>query len=357
MNPTSGMTNTEMRLTPGNVLAKLVASKTITEASASALKVATDPWHDTTINNFSGIPTTHVGKLFVFDDVQEITINKQSSPNALPAGKWSFRVGAFPFAARQSLRTGRIFGTGGSIDNSAPTNVVSNVLVSYAQDGTDFQTVGIGGVGEQNQFLQMSDQFMTAGLTLCGMGIEVIDTTPELYKGGMSTMCNIPQPTNKNKFCETIAVSAGPQANTTYTGNVRIVRGFPKNVSEMVRYCPRQDEAKKGAYLPARMQFEQTPNWAEPTAPVIMDNDFSYTVGGPDLPCYQPVLVTKTVGAGSLNTVATCNNWFNMDSPVVIFSGLPEEGSYTIRVRWFGQIVPDEDGVVFLRAARPAPLS
>lgn len=255
----------------GSILQKLIANRVLTPHSVAALKVALDGWHDTTIADFAGIPGTEVGKLFTFDDVSEIEISKTTSPVALPAGAWACRIGMNPFAARVLMKSGASQGSTSFYDNSVSAGLNGNVLISYAQDGTDFPTYGVGGVSEQTQILQMSDDFLTGKLKLCGCAIEVINTTPELTVGGLVTACNVPQPDSDSRYNSSILITAGAETGTQFQMPLRMVNGFPKNLKEMAKYSPFQNKAKDGVYINARLQFKDKTQNCSPIGPIIFD--------------------------------------------------------------------------------------
>lgn len=341
----------------GSILNRLIQTKILSPQSVAALKVALDGWHDTTIGDFAGIPDRHVGKLFTFDDVAEISITKTSSPVALPAGPWACRIAANPFSSRTTLKPGACRGSMTTMDNSAPLSVTSNVLVSYTQDGTDFADVGVGGVSENTQLMSMSPEFLTSKLTLAGCAIEVVNTTPTLTVGGLVTACNVPQPSDASSYTTNVGISAGAGSGTMYPVPVRMVNTFPKNLTEMVKYSPFQDKAKDGCYINARMQFTPDMKQCVPKAPLIFTEDLKSNAGAnPNVPVYLPQQNIIPAGASSLSGYGDAMNWYDMDSPVIMLTNLPDTTTLTIRVRWFAQIVPDEDNNVFLRAAHPSPI-
>jgi len=338
------------------VINRLIQDKILTANSVAALKVALDGWHDTTIHDFTGIPDKHVGKLFTFDDVAEIAISKTSSPVALPAGPWQVRIHAYPFGDRKLVKTGACRGSMTSWDDSVSTGILSNVNLSYAQDGTDFIGPGVGGVSEPTQIMQMSPEFLTSKLKLCGMAIEVVNTTPTLTVGGLVTACNVPQPTSKTMYSSQFVCSAGPRVNQTGFVPLRLVNEPPKNLSEMVKFSPFQNKAADGCYINARMQFQDETVDCMPVAPIVIRTNLVADPAGINVPAIVPVPDAVVIAATTVYGFNSTTNWFDMDSPVIMFTGLSDTTTLTVRVRWFGQIVPDEDQNIFLRAAHPAPI-
>lgn len=338
--------------TNGAILQRLIQNRVLNPHSAAALRVALDGWHDTTIHDFVGLPDKHVGKLFTFDDVAEITITKNSSPIPLDPGPWDVRIAVYPFGQTVSVKPGTCVGSSVVVNDSSSIQKVSNVTVSYAKSGTTFPDMGVGGVAENTQFMTMSNDFLTVGLKGINTAVEVVNQTNPLHAGGLVTACNVPQPsvdTNWNSgFCY--------QSNGFYyTAPVRMVATPPKDLTEMVKYSPFQGDAKKGIYINTRMQYRSETVQAMPVAPLIFTDDFRTGVS-PNIPVYAPLIGTQTVGGTTFGKFEQGINWFDQDMPVIMFTGLPEETTLTIRVRWFGQIIPDEDNNIFLRAAKPAPI-
>jgi hypothetical protein len=345
------------RVNNAGVLNRLIADKILTPHSVAALKVALDGWHDTTISDFAGIPDKHVGKLFTFDDVAEISVGKLSSPVPLGAGSWSLRISTYPIGGRTTFKNGACRGSMFTMDNASSLTVASNVNIAYALDGADFSDTGVGGATEQSQMMQMSPEFLTSSLKLCGMAIEVINTTPTLTKGGLVTACNVPQPQSTTSFCGNVGIATGVGAGTVYPLPMRMVNTPPKNLGEMVKFSPFQNKADDGVYINARMQFQDQTPYCMPVSPVLFTDDLTHNAATiPNVPIYLVNQSSVVVGAGTINGYGDVTNWFDMDSPVIIFSNLSDTTTLTIRVRWFGQIVPDEDQNIFLRASHPAPI-
>jgi len=340
----------------GNVLNKLIAGRVLTPHSVAALKVALDGWHDTTISDFAGIPDRHVGRLFTFDDVSEVSINKLSSPVPLPAGSWSVRIAANPFGARTLMVAGTVNGSVSTYDGTSAPTVHSNVQLDYAQDGIDFIQGGAPGVNETASIMQMSPEFLTSKLKLCGCAIEVVNTTPQLTKGGLVTACNVPQPPLSSNFQTQAVVSAGVGVGSELFLPVRMVSAFPVNLAAMAKYSPFQAGAEDGVYINARMQFSDVTPTCMPIAPMICSKDLTSSPSPFSIPTLMPQYSTITVGGATYPYYANALNWFDMDSPCIMFTGLSDTTTLTVRVRWFGQIVPDDDNNIFLRAAHPAPI-
>jgi len=339
------------------VLNKLIENKILSVHSVSALKVAMDGWHDTTISDFRGIPDKHVGQLFTFDDVAEVEISRTTSPVALPVGPWQCRIGAFPFGNIIPTSSGTL--TGSAIEsNLASFGMLGNVQINYATNGADFAPTGVAGFSNDVQFLSMSSAFLTSKLKLCGLAIEVVNTTPQLTVGGLVTACNVPQPSSKSTFQCTIIDSANPTATPANVG-MRLVNSFPKNLKEMAKFSPFQGEAKQGCYINARMQFQDETPECMPICPVVLDTDITSPVYPnymtPNSIEYGRIFASPTLPTAP-RSFRSAVNWFDMDSPVIMLTGLSNETTLMVRVRWFGQIVPDEDNNIFLRAAHPAPV-
>lgn len=297
-----------------------------------------------------------MGKLFTFDDVAEININKLSSPVALPAGNWAVRIHALPFATRTLMKVGACRGSMTSWDDSVALGILSNVNLTYSQDGVDFVGPGVGGVSENTQIMAMSSAFLTSKMKLCGMAIEVVNTTPLLTIGGLVTACNVPQPTSKTKWNSQFVCSAGARIGEVANMPLRLVNDAPKNLTDMVKFSPYQNKASEGIYINARMQFQDETVDCMPCAPIVLSTDLQSSGSGINVPAITPVPDKVVIGAITAQGINNAINWFDMDSPVIMFTGLSDTTTLTVRVRWFGQIVPDEDQAIFLRAAHPAPI-
>jgi len=170
-------------VSPGSILNRLVEGKILEPSSLAFLKASLDPWHDTKIDNLKGVPDMKVGKSLVYDYVSELQIAKNTSPSPLPVGNWSCRIGNLPTSTYEPVRSATCYGAlllNGVLDNLA----VSNVMVTYAQDGADHPDTGLLAAPAAAQFLQIPPDFLQGQATLIGMGIEVINTTPDLTSSG-----------------------------------------------------------------------------------------------------------------------------------------------------------------------------
>jgi len=82
------------------VLQNMVATGQLTSEGEAWLKINTDPWHDTTVNNFQGVPDNYGGQCVTCSVVQEINVSK---PAALASGNWNVRVHTIPLANQISV--------------------------------------------------------------------------------------------------------------------------------------------------------------------------------------------------------------------------------------------------------------
>lgn len=350
--------NSKSMANNGHVLQRLIENKVLSPHSVAALKVAMDGWHDTTIADFRGIPDKHVGRLFTFDDVAETEISRSTAPGPPITGTWGCRVSALPIGNTISTSTAVLTGTLGNYTPSV-TGAIGNVNIHYKADAdANFPDVCVPGVSYEKQVLQMSNEFLTSKLKLCGLAIEVVNTTPTLTAGGLVTACNVPQPSSKSTFTCQLRGNGLPAGAIPASVSCRMINCPPKNLKEIARFSPFQGDAKNGIYINARMQFQDETPECMPVCPMQMDSDFqSPPPGGyvADKNVYHGVMDSPAFDA-NMKGFRTVINWFDMDTPVIMFTGLSAETTLMVRVRWFGQIVPDEDQNIFLRAAHPAPI-
>lgn len=335
------------------LLDKLVENKQIEPSSRAFLKAAIDPWHDTAITDLRGVPDLKTGSSVVFDVVREISISKSTGPTALPAGPWQFRVAVLPITSNTNMKASTLYG--GLIEFPVGTSTagISNILVSYGTNGADFSNVGDNATNPGGQFLEIPSDFLGGQMNLIGLGVELINTTPELVASGLISCLKVPQPEDNSRFTAALASTAGLSCPGA---ELQPVRCPPVNLTEATLYSNlTQWHAKEGAYCVTPVKFSRTNGYPTPSAPVYITDDFTsgknYYVT--PMPCYIPSLTQGTIGGVNYNFIPRASSFLNIDSPVIMATGLSDQTEMTLRCRWIFEKFPSEDEPTQLRLARP----
>lgn len=340
------------------MLQDLVSSRTLTPAGLAWLTLAVDPWHDTAVTGLEGLPDQGIGKSVSFQVVQEYSISKNNSPIALPAGNWSVRIGNFPTLTPQLVAPGFSYGDIVSQDNVVgQRRLMQSVQVNYAQDGADFDDVAYSGVFPANaQGCSLPTEYTQGVIKVLGVGIEVINTTSALYKQGLVSYCRMTQPDTEPYTCY---VALSNPANTWATKNVTPIRTLPKNLQEMALYPGfAQTEAAEGYYAPVLLKFGRQRHYPIPNTTILMDDD--PTAGPQNIA--TPIRIFSSfqdsvVIPGNTTNFYTSNQlplYYDCDSNTIVFSGLSDQTTLTLRVRFICERFPSDAEKQMLVIATPS---
>ena len=190
-------------------------------------------------------------------------------------------------------------GRGASITNGGNSSPLLPIAVQYAADGVDFADLGVGGVQIGLQGIEMPREYLQGVVKVLGVGIEVINTTSELYKQGLVSYCRQSQPDAESS---TVYIGVSTPANQWYQTSTVSMRTLPKNLKEMALYPGfAQTEAKEGYYGPVLLHLDSANrrNYPQVSTTLLFDDDpkFGSQVGVPDILCYTTLIVTgKQIG-------------------------------------------------------------
>lgn len=338
----------------GQILQKLVEEKAITPQGLSWLTLAVDPWHDTAVTGFEGLPDQGIGKSVTFQVVQEISISKNTSPVPLPAGNWSVRIGNYPILQDMNVNPGVYYGDVVT-QNNAVNNLLVPVQVNYAADGVDMDSVAIGGLANP-QGISLPPEFCKGIVKVCGIGIEVINTTAELQRQGLMSCCRMVQPDMEPY---TAYISRSSPANAWSIKTLTPIRSLPKNLQEMAMYPGfAQDEAKNGYYAPVLLKFGKERHYPLPISTLLLEDD---TVAGDvnvatPINCFSSRDTTFTPPGSTTQFYTTRSQplYYGADSNVVFFSGLSDSTTLTLRVRFILERFPNDSESQILVIATPS---
>lgn len=336
------------KLTPAAILNQLVADRVLTPAGLAWLKLACDPWHDTAVNGFTGMPDQGIGKSVTFQVVREYQISKVTSPTALPAGNWSVRIGNFPILENAPVTPGLYYGD--VVSQAGTASLMVPVQVNYAAEGADFVDTAVGGIPNA-QGCSLPNDFTKGLVKVCGVGIEVINTTSTLHKQGLMSCCRMVQP-EMEPFTAYIGLAGNLWSFKTLTP----IRTLPKNLAEMALYPGyAQEEAKDGYYAPVALKFGKNRNYPVPISPLLLDDDPVAGAVQPLSPisCYTGNLAILNIPGNTTNFWTTNHAplYYGCDSNTVMFTGLSDETTLTLRVRYVLERFPsDAEGQILVIA-------
>lgn len=325
------------------ILQDLTTARVLTPAGLAWLTLAVDPWHDNQVMGLEGLPDMTIGNSVTFQVVQEMSISKNTAPVALPSGNWSCRVGNFPVLTPENLCPGTVSrGIGISIDNST-TRDLQPIAVQYAADGVDFADTGISGLAPQG--LSVPSEYLKGQVRVLGVGIEVINTTSQLHKQGLVSYCRMTQPDSE---ASTMYVANSSPAQTWYETSVTPLRTLPKNLREMALYPGfAQNEAKEGYYAPVLLKPGRHRSYPVLNSTLLYDVDPTFGSQGAatDSSAYVTRPIRQAIPGANTTEFFSPQNMpmrYDSDSNVVIFSGLSDETTLTLRVRFILERFPSD---------------
>jgi hypothetical protein len=337
------------------ILNKLVEGKVLTPEGLAWLTIAVDPWHDTAVKGMNGMPDQGIGKSVTFQVVQEYQISKANSPTPLPPGNWSVRIGNFPWLTTQELKPGLFYGELVTQGPPSTAGLGVPVQVNYAQDGVDFADLAVTGTANA-QGCSVPEEFLQGVTKVCGMGIEVINTTAILNKQGLMSCARMVQPDVESY---TSYVSLSVPANAWAVKSMTPFRTLPKNLTELALYPGfAQEEAKDGYYAPVLFKFDRFSHYPAPYGTLLLDDDphaGTFDTSNP-ITCYSSNL-TQIVVPGNTTPFYTARQlplYYGCDSNVVLFTGLSEETTLNLRVRWILERFPSDQEKQILVIATPS---
>jgi hypothetical protein len=209
-------------------LESLVADKVLTPEGKNWLIEATDPFHDSQIT-LTGFPDMNVAGSVVQCITKTQTIKK---PTACGAGNWDTNIVMWPMPTQVT--------TSGGPPNKPNTYAVTTALTgsnqALEQDTQDLagaiQPYPMGGVTafcvtsgtptygsattSTNEAsacnLSLDTTFLKGNCRVIGMGMEVVNTTAEIYKQGQVTVYRQPNPEPSQKYSATVLQVTGSVA-------------------------------------------------------------------------------------------------------------------------------------------------
>lgn len=292
------------------------------------LVLATDPWHDNPVSDVHGMPDSEIGDSLVFPVTQELQIKK---PSSLAAGNWGVKIASYPLAAEVDMsladRVDVFFQ-----ETSATDYAIAPVCCTFANDGSDFPDLP---TGADAMFVQLPSEYTKGPFKIIGMGIEVINTTSELYLQGLVTSVRMNQPVDEN--CFAVFKPYGGGGNNL--SSAAFIRRTPKNLSEALLIPGSvQWHAKEGTYSTVTMRPGKS-SQISPVRPVLLNNDFSSEITT-DTGCYTARQVPRMI-FGEPGVSASANACIQpMNSSINMYTGLSDSTSLTLRVRFIIERFP-----------------
>lgn len=345
------------KITPQNVLGKLLENKVLDQNTLAAVKVAFDPYHDSPID-FRGRPSQNKNKVFTWDDVGSVTISQSTSDVALdPDLPFNVCISTYPIGQSMVMDTGTNYGTVTAVrgQDVVAARRLSPITITYSQ-GASFPSLPLANPTTPTPVTGMTINplLMNEKSDVCGWGVEVINATPMLNIGGTLTQGAIPQFDWVDNFSTEFVVQDGAGMGADFgPWGVRPMALCPTSEAQLLQFQGSQQwNAKEGAYVVVPI------NWVDYTESPIPMPVMAFTESLPTgtalaQPCYVNARQNITIGGRTDAVNPFAYNYLNCDSQCMMFTGLDPKTELTVRFKFWGQTEP-KSNIVQLRAAKPA---
>lgn len=321
-----------------------IQSGLLSEHDIAYLKVATDPWHDTSIDSFTGIPDEFIGKSVT----EVLTITQQiTTPFVAGSGNYNVRINNNPILGAIPLVKSANFGNCyyNEIDSVAPINTytIGTIDVQYSLT-SNFQDYP---ASTSRVSLALPDSVMYGNVKVAGIGIEVVNTTAELYKQGLVSIARVPQPNSS----QTTAARVFGQGQGGTLGSFAVVEmvpvvSMPTTLTELTTYPDYvQWEAKEGMYSVVRQydHLAASPMGWRGVCRFINQEPYATSVGSSFSNAAQSVDVDRlnwvTTGTSFMPVATYLQNHGVIpcpcDSVVAMFTGLSEQSTLSLKVKFY----------------------
>lgn len=297
------------------------------------IKVATDPYHDTAIEHFNGIPDDYPGKSITEIITSTVTVQ---TPYGAGSGNYNCRIYNYPFLGTQQIDRSTSF----SNYYKQEANVASPK--NYVTIGTGNVDYSLGEFSDYPTYITQiapPDSALVGSIKIAGLGIEVVNTTAELYKQGMCSIARMPQMMSSNVNTARIYGNGGPAAAFSTSNCIPIVSP-PTTLAELTTYPDyRQWEAKEGAYAVIR-QYDVASHSPMGDLSLVRFVDDEPIASSIDITDHHRDTSHMYATAGGVygtdfyqdkRPVISCPS----DSVVMFFTGLSESTTMTVRFKWF----------------------
>lgn len=351
------------------ILDNLSSHGVINPDSKNFLLAALDPYHDREFPVPTGYPDGCTQRSVVR------CINMSSTVGSEGEGGWNCIISTQPFLDSIGMRRTGLppetqrhkstiiewDGTNEGYDTAAVVEKFINIDRYTEETTTGWSDINRIHAASTGGF-ELEARYIEGLGRILGVGLEVHDVTPELYKGGTVTVGEIPQsPVTSypmNLLYRTPIEGGTGFYYTGTTSKVKPIVGRPDSLYEAMQYPgTRQWEAKDGVYMVLPLTTtENEPSTSEYTTPMIQGPDSIELETGQDN-VSQILVCPSEPGARVTSTrqIAGPMKWTPLSSKFAYFTGLSPETKLTINVRVFYESFPTVADRDILPLATPSP--
>lgn len=313
---------------------KLVSTGTLTPQGRDFLIASLDPMHDKPLAELAGWPD-------VSSAASLVVCVKQSQQVSIPSGEtgqWSCVVSSMPVLNSRAIqgwsRKEDLFT---AANNTLQANQLAAVCIN-SYTGAFVNNFGTSGLTSNQQTIALPDAYCKGKGRLIGQGIEVTNTTSDLYKQGTVTVYRQPQqdmsPITRRMVC------GEDELTTQCAFSTQQVLWQPPNLSAaMLLAGSRQWQAAEGSYMVVGFNDAENPALpAEYRQPVVYPANFD------DLTQTYNDRVTLVPSPTDWSTGKSAywppNRWAPVHSSGSIFTGLSEQTTLTVTCNMYYELLP-----------------
>lgn len=361
----------------------LLGSKQLSGDGLKWLITATDPFHDTEIA-CPGYPDMSTSRSIT--QCYQYTVGV-SKPESVTTGLWDCHLPFIPCSYNwangsttpTALKPQSVYPNGLMLDPGVTIGLWPGYNVITCPTGVNFITAAASGVVYNDKALSYPAKGATGHFRLVGAGMEVHNTTAELYKGGSLTVYRQPSANTKVNLYKQGAYTP-PAMDGTSTSTMTSKRSstnLPPAImfsyynmdvvsapvatqgGATINPSSRTWAAEDGCYTVATMSNMDNPfKMATPGQLAVME---PYNLGVMDNQTPFNAYVTDTSQAnnntetGGTPPPFSCCQAFPFDTSGAMLIGLNANSSLQVTVRYFIERIPTTVEADLLSLARPAP--
>lgn len=334
------------------VLDRLVGSRTMTQSGMEWLICATDPFHDDRVR-MPGYPDMNTVNAVV--QTFTTTTNIQAPPSQ--AAPWDLHVPFIPVspplinplstATDNHLYSISVRPNGDDIATSVTTPLFAGWnAIAVPVSGQDWASSGTGVVS--SGALSLPAKYASGHYRLIGAGIEAVNTTADLYKGGSVTCYRAPS-TTQDTFVSFASVPRVPYPAT-------VVSLPPSTQAEAAVYTDsRTWAAEDGAYVVNTQCDIENPYLMLTPSEVLVRKALDSTTVQSNITTGTPVTCWTSWQSTPNGYGTSCCAALPFDTVGFIMAGLHQSSTIQLTVRYFIERIPATSEPDLLSMAQVPP--
>lgn len=329
------------------MLENLVSEGKLSRAGRDFLICNLDPMHDLQLSELRGWPdlTTAASVCVCVKQSLQLTI-----PTGF-TGNWDAVIQMNPVLDKTAVQP---FGRANDLFLAATMADALGMGMVTLRSYAGIKANGPYGMGiapDNDQVIGLPEAYCKGKSRLIGLGVEITNTTADLYRQGTATCYRFPQQDMDSKVRR--FAFPGPLVTYPFPISTQQISYQPDTLaSAMLLAGTRQWRAAEGAYLVAGFNDEQNlclP--AEYRQPVVYPSSQDDVCGADNL-----FTIACTTPSGGFTTASSWqpHRWAPINTGGIIFSGLSEQSTLTVTVNSYVEVFPTPAEPELCVLARPS---